>query len=123
VRAALRSGRDEIKDLRQRRGIGADAVDDLRNFYEIKMASSADIPDEVTLTATEVAKAEREKDFFLAIVCGLEETSGPLRVRFIVNPLDSLSVVVTGNVTLRGIRNAEGLDYVFSANTTEEKGL
>ncbi len=43
--------------------MGADAVDELRQFYEIKMSSSSEFPDEVTLTQREV-QAAGEPDFF-----------------------------------------------------------
>lgn len=93
--------------------MGADVVDDLRQFYEIKMASSSEVPNEVTMTASEVARAQAEPDFFLAVVSGLEELTGELRVRFIFNPL-RLTLKIRGDVTLSGVREAEALEFVFS---------
>lgn len=79
----------DVNDLRQQRGVGADAVDELRQYYEVKMSSGAEFPKEITLTANEVKRA-REPKFFLAVVAGLEQGSGQLRVRFIADPLRQL---------------------------------
>ena len=85
--AALGLGEGEVADLRQQRGVGADAIDELRQCFEIKMSSGSEIPGEITLTPNEVERARTDPDFFLAIVAGLEEGAGELRVRFIFDPL------------------------------------
>jgi hypothetical protein len=74
----------QIADLRARRGVGADAMDDLRQLFEIKMASGL-MPNEVTLTQAQ-ALAAQAPDFFLAIVKGLEDGNIPLSVRFTFDP-------------------------------------
>ncbi len=112
IKKALRVDKKELVDLRARHGVGADAVDDLRQFYEIKMASSSEVPNEITMTSSEVSRAQAEPDFFLAVVSGLEELTGQLRVRFIFNPL-RLTVKIRGDVTLSGVREAEALEFAF----------
>ncbi len=114
VQRALRLDSPQIRDLRDRRGIGADAMDELRQLYEIKMQSSAEFPIEVTLTSTEVDAADNDADFFLALVCGLEDDNGELRVRFIFDPLSQLAVRAKGDLTLTGVREVEALEYRFS---------
>lgn len=114
IKHALRADKKELVDLRARHGVGADVVVDLRQFYEIKMASSSEVPNEITMTASEVARAQAEPDFFLAVVSGLEELTGELRVRFIFDPL-RLAVKIRGDVTLSGVREAEALEFVFYA--------
>jgi hypothetical protein len=111
VQAALSIGLQEIADLRTRRGIGADAMDDLRQLYEIKM-DSGELSNEITLTKTE-AQAAQDPDFFLALVAGLEDGGVPLSVRFIFDPLSRLSQRITGAVTLVGLREVEALEYRF----------
>jgi hypothetical protein len=111
VTAALRLNAAEIVDLRQRRGIGADAMDELRQFYEIKMSSSG-MPDDVSLTREE-AVAASNPDFFLAVVSGLEDTDTDLTVRFIFDPLVRLTQRIAGGITLTGVRDAEALEYRF----------
>jgi hypothetical protein len=114
VRRALRLDAQEIVDLRSRRGVGVDAIDELRQCYEIKMSSSATIPTDVTLTPNEVDAAKSDPDFFLAVVSGLEDGSGKLRVRFIFDPLNNLTMKIKGDVTLTGVDQAEALEYEFS---------
>ena len=114
IQQALRADKKKLVDLRARHGVGADVVDDLRQFYEIKMASSSEVPNEITMTASEVARAQAEPDFFLAVVSGLEELTGELRVRFIFDPL-RLPMKIRGDVTLSGVREAEVLEFVFYA--------
>jgi hypothetical protein len=114
VKEALRLDPPQVVDLRKRRGIGADMVDELRQHYELKMSSSAEFPSEVTLTRSEVDRAQNDPDFFLALVAGLEDAAGELRVRFIFNPLARLGVRIKGEVTLSGLREVEALEYRFS---------
>jgi len=114
VRKALQLGSAELADLRARRGIGADAVDELRQLYEIKMASSSEMPNEIWLTRSEAEAAELDDDFFLAVVSGLTDDGGELRVRFIFNPLSRLGVRLTDGATLVGVNEVEGLEYRFS---------
>ncbi len=113
VREALRMDPSEIADLRARKGMGADALDELRQYYEIKMESGGEFPDTVSLTKAEAELAQADDDFFLAVVCGLESNRGDLRVRFIFKPLETLRYVISGNVTLAGVRDVEALEYRF----------
>lgn len=115
VRRALRLDAKEIVDLRSRRGVGVDAVDELRQCYEIKMSSSATIPSDVTLTASEVEAARSDPDFFLAVVSGLEDGAGTLRVRFIFDPLRCLAMKIKGDLTLTGVDKVEALEYEFKS--------
>ena len=114
VQRALRLDVDRFNDLRAARGIGVDAIDELRQCYEIKMSAGAGVPADVTLTASEVEAARNDEDFFLAIVSGLEDGEGQLRVRFIFDPLSRLDVRVRGDLTLTGVDKAEALEFRFS---------
>lgn len=113
VRRALRLDPEQIRDVRARRGIGVDAIDELRQCYEIKMGSGSSFPTDVTLTPSEVEAAQNDPDFFLAVVAGLEEGDGCLKVRFIFNPLEHLAAKIRGEVTLTGVDKAEALEYQF----------
>ena len=114
VMRALRLDHHQLNDLRDIRGVGVDAIDDLRQCYEIKMSSGAGIPNEITLTAREVEAAREDPDFFLAIVSGLEDGAGKLRVNFIFDPLSRLDVKVSSDLTLTGIKDAEKLEFEFN---------
>lgn len=113
VRRALRLDVEQLNDLRASRGVGVDAIDELRQCYEIKMSASDGVPTDVNLTASEIDAARNDEDFFLAIVSGLEDGAGQLRVRFIFDPLTNLDVRVRGDVTLTGVDKAEALEFRF----------
>jgi hypothetical protein len=120
VRRALRLESQQLNDLRAARGVGVDAIDELRQCYEIKMSSGAGMPTDVTLTASEIEAARNDPDFFLAIVSGLEDGAGHLRVRFIFDPLSNLDVRVRGDLTLTGIDKAEALEFTFQKRSNED---
>jgi hypothetical protein len=115
VKRALRLDPKQIQDVRERRGIGVDAIDELHQCYEIKMSSSPAFPADVTLTPSEVEAAQNDPDFFLAVVAGLEAGDGCLKVRFIFRPLEHLAAKIRGEVTLTGVDKAEALEYEFPA--------
>jgi hypothetical protein len=115
VKRALRLDASQIRDLRDRRNFGVDAIDELRQCYEFKMSSGAAVPTDVTLTASEVEAAQNDPDFFLAVVSGLEAGEGVLRVRFIFKPLEQLAAKIKGELTLTGVDRAEALEYEFEA--------
>jgi hypothetical protein len=118
VRCALALDIDQLNDLRATRGVGIDAIDELRQCYEIKMCSGATMPTDVTLTAAEIEAARDDPDFFLAIVAGLEEGQGKLIVRFIFDPLGQLDIRFRSDLTLTGVDRAEALEFEF--HKTEE---
>jgi hypothetical protein len=118
---ALALDEGQVQDLRLRRGVGADAIDELFQWFEIKMDSGANVPAEVKLTPTEVERARTDPDFFLAVVSGLEEGQGQLRVRFIFNPMEQLPLVLKSDLTFGGIRDATALEYVFEDSTQPSK--
>ena len=109
----LGSDRDEIADLRAQRGVGADAVDELRRFYELKVSAGAE-PDTIRLTNAEVKRALSTQDFFLVVVSGVEGVDARPKVRVIVDPLKQLQPTDSGAITLSGVRSAKRLAYDFS---------
>jgi hypothetical protein len=120
VMAALALDEGEVADLRQRRGVGADALESLRQSFEIKMSSGSEIPNELTLTPNQVERARTDPDFFLAVVAGLEEGAGVLRVRFIFDPLSRLPLRLRSDLTFGGVCDAEALEYTFPQPTTPD---
>jgi len=70
---------------------------------------------------SEVERARTDSDFFLAIVAGLEEGAGELRVRFIFDPLARLPLRLRNDLTFGGVRDAEALEYVYPASSTTAK--
>jgi hypothetical protein len=97
----------ELGDYRALRGVGADSIDNLRRFFELKTAER-DLPDHVRFEPSEFERAAKTQGgkYFLAIVAGLEE-GWPTRIRIIANPLDALQWRRHPALTLSGIRNAD----------------
>lgn len=117
LRMVLGSDSDQIIDLRNQRGVGADAVDELMNYFELKVSARSE-PDQVTLTDSEVRRAHTTPDFYLAVVSNIEEgaDAGPT-VRLVVDPLKQLRPTDRGTVTLSGVREATSLVYKFAPIT------
>ena len=115
----LSSDEVEIADLRTERGVGADAVDELGKFYELKVHAGAE-PDEVNLTAAEMQRALTTHNFFLVIVSNVEESGARPTVRFIVDPLRKLRPTQRGGVTLSGVRGVESLEYHFTQSDDQQ---
>ncbi|WP_345961628.1 hypothetical protein ABDE16_03580 [Streptomyces sp. BRB040] len=113
VRAALARDSEELRDLRAQRGVGADSVDELNRFYEVKSFLGAE-EDSVSLTPHEYERATTENDFFLVVVSGLQREAGvPTTMRIILDPLRKLSARPSGAVTLTGVRGCGGLQIPF----------
>ena len=113
ARKVLSSDHNKIVDLRTQFGVGADAMDEFRNFYELKVHAGAE-PNSVSLTKPELQRARNSSDFFLVIVSQVEEKadSKPI-VRIIPRPLDQLEQSIPEKTTLSGIRDAKSLVYNF----------
>ncbi|MFJ8091723.1 sacsin N-terminal ATP-binding-like domain-containing protein [Streptomyces griseofuscus] len=113
VRAALARDSEELRDLRAQRGVGADSVDELNRFYEVKSFLGAE-EDSVSLTPHEFERAATESNFFLVVVSGLQRGAGiPTTVRIILDPLRKLSVRTSESVTLTGVRGCGSLQIPF----------
>jgi hypothetical protein len=103
----------DLSDYQAVRGIGADALDQLKRAVEMK-AYSREMPTTVSLSANEADKAaEQRSDYLLAVVSGLEE-GFETRVRLFADPLRTLDWVEGQDIELGGIHNKRGLDLVVS---------
>ncbi|WP_223777274.1 hypothetical protein [Streptomyces sp. 135] len=114
VRRALALDETELRDLRAQHGLGADAVDELARFYELKTYGGAE-PDTIQLTPAEFQRAIESDDFFLVVVSGLEAGAAPVTVRIILEPLKHLPYRPSSNVLVSGIRGAQSLVYPFES--------
>ena len=113
LRMLLDTDGDEIVDLRAQRGVGADAIDQLGQFYELKVSAGAE-PDQVSLTAAEVKRARTTPGFFLVVVSGIEGVDARPTVRVIVDPLGQLRPTDDRGMTLSGVRQAKSRVYRFA---------
>ena len=113
ARMVLSSDREDIVDLRTQCGVGADAMDKLKRFYELKV-SAGDEPNYVTLTNAELQRARNSPHFFLVVVSGVEGADAGPKVRIIPRPLDQLEQSVSGTMTLSGVRATRSVTYNFA---------
>lgn len=102
----------EIVDIRNQHNVGADAVDQLNNFYEYKVHAGA-IPDVIRLEPSQIERARTTSNFFLVVIGNLQAGAGNPEVRIITNPLDKLSLQPTTSVQFAGVLAAEALTYRF----------
>ena len=107
ARMVLSSERDDIVDLRTQCGVGADAMDQLKRFYELKV-SAGDEPNSITLTNAELQRARSSPYFFLVVVSRVEGADARPTVRIIPQPLDQLEQSVNGTMALSGVRGMIG---------------
>ena len=113
LRKLLSSDVEKIVDIRAQHGVGADAIDKLNRFYELKVSAGAE-PDHVTMTSAEVERARTTSGFFLVVISGIEGVDAQPRVRIIADPLNQLQQTTSGSITLSGVRNATSLTYKFT---------
>lgn len=103
--AALRKiNQQKLEDFRDMHHVGADSIDDLRRYFELK-AHLGDAPDEVRFEASQFERAVREgKNYFLAVVSGLEEGK-ETQISIFPDPVRNLQWRRTSTIKLGGIRS------------------
>ena len=114
ARKVLSSDHKEIVDIRAQRGVGADAMDELERFYELKVSAGGE-PNEVTLTSAEWQRAKSSPDFFLVVISGVEGEDSRPSVRIIPKPLDQLAQRVSGTIKLSGVHHAKSVTFEFAS--------
>lgn len=118
LRKLLGSDEDEIVDLRGQRGIGADAIDELKNYFELKVHAGPE-PDRVTLTRAEAQRAST-RGLYLAVVSNVEGKKARPSIRVFVDPLEQLDKSFGGSLTLSGVRNSKARVYDFAPTGHDE---
>ena len=103
----------EIVDIRNQHNVGADAVDQLDNFYEYKVHAGA-IPDLIRLEPSQIERARTTPNFFLIVIGNLQAGAGDPEVRIITNPLDQLAMQPTTSIQFAGVHAAKALTYRFT---------
>jgi len=121
VRRVLGGDEQEIVDIRHQHNVGADAVDQLRNFYELKVQSGP-IPNEISLTRAEFLRAQETDDWFLVVVGNVERGEADPEVRIIPDALRQLTMKPPGPMTVAGVRSAKALRYTFRRPEPEAAG-
>ena len=119
MRRVLGGDEKDIVDIRHQHGVGADAVDELRNFYELKVHSGR-IPDDISLTRAEYLRAQETDDFFLVLVGNVEQGNADPEILIITDPLSQMPMKPSGSVRLGGVRKANALRYTFRRADEED---
>ena len=86
--------------------MGADAIDSLDRFFELKV-HLGDEPDVIRLEESEIRRALSTSDFFLVVVSNLEGVNARPKVRIIVDPVHQLTMTQSSAVSFTGVRAAE----------------
>ena len=95
--------------------MGADAVDELERFYELKVYAGAE-PDQISLEDAQIRRAMSTPSFFLVLVSGVERSDSRPRVRVITDPLAQLRMIETSSVDFQGVRDSRSLIYEFESS-------
>lgn len=112
VRRVFASDEQEIRDLRAQYGVGADAVDALERFFELKAYAGPE-PDHIMLQESQIRRAMSTRNFFLVVVSELERENTSPKVRIILDPLSQLSISEASSVTFTGVRSSQSVVYTF----------
>jgi len=112
VRQVFASDEQEIRDLRAQHGVGADAVDALDRFFELKVYAGAE-PDRIVLEDSQIRRAMSTPNFFVVVVSELEGENASPKVRVIIDPLSQLSMSESSSVIFTGVRSSQSVVYKF----------
>jgi hypothetical protein len=112
VRRVFASDEQEMRDLRAQHGVGADAVDALDRFFELKVYAGVE-PDHIVLQDSQIRRAMSTPNFFLVVVSELEGENASPKVRVIIDPLSQLSMSESSSVTFTGVRSSQSVVYPF----------
>lgn len=117
ARTVLASDDKRMIDLRRQHGVGADAVDELNQFFEFKVHAREE-PDTVTLEPDQIRRAMTTSGFFLVVVSGLEGANASPQVR-IIDDIDQLQMTKTSSVRFSGIHSARSLVFNLRSDVAE----
>jgi hypothetical protein len=112
VRQVLACNDQQLTDLRSQHGVGADAIDELEQYFELKAYAGSE-PDAISLTDAEIRRATNTEGFFLVVVSSLEGPRSKPRIRIIPRPLEQLGISPNSSLSLTGIKTATSLTYEF----------
>ncbi|HMJ75357.1 MAG TPA: hypothetical protein VK507_05260 [Iamia sp.] len=104
LRRVLASDTERMVDLRAKLGVGADAIDELGQFFELKVFAGPE-EDVVLLQPSQIERAQKE-GIYLAVVSNLEGVEATPTVRIIPVPLEQLRMLPTRATRYRGVTTA-----------------
>jgi hypothetical protein len=99
-----------LADLQAQHGVGADAIDELEQYFELRVYAGAD-PDHIVLEDSQIRRALSTEKFFLVVVSGLEGEQASPKVRIIADPQSQLRMSETSVIRYSGVRQSQSLVY------------
>lgn len=106
ARIVLGGDSADIVDIRAQHNVGADAIDKLDRYFELKV-HLGDEPDTIRMEDSQIRRALSTPDFFLVVVSNVEGSNAKPKVRIIVDPVNQLRMAETSAVSFSGVRSAE----------------
>ena len=107
----------QLDDFSTLRGIGADSIDDLKRYFELKVFAG-DAPDEVKFEPSEFERAIQARgDYFLAVISGLEE-GFDTQIKIFADPIRTLQIRRVSQIRLGGIKATNSNRLVINIGTT-----
>ena len=113
ARMVLSSDRENFVNLGAQFGVGADAMDKLKPFYELKVGAGGE-PNYVSLNNAELRRARNSPHFFRVVASRLEGAEARPTVRKIPRLFDQLEQSVSGTMALSGVQEAKSVTYDFA---------
>ncbi len=115
--AVVTEHRAKLKDFTKLKSVGADIGDGVRRFFEVK-AYSGELPEVVSIEMSEILRAQKSgKDFYLAVVAGLEE-GYPTMIKLFAKPLETLDWTKGTSIKLAGVKSRRALEIHLDAVDT-----
>ena len=112
--AVLAEHKTVLKDFTRLKSVGADIGDGLRRYFEVK-AYSGEMPDIVSIEVSQIMRAQRSgKDFYLAVVAGLEEGYRTV-IKLFARPLETLDWTSGTSFKLAGVKSKRALELCIDA--------
>jgi len=119
ARLVLGGDAEDLIDIRAQHGVGADAIDGLDRFFELKV-HLGDEPDTIHLEASQIRRALSTPNFFLVVVSNVEGANARPKVRIIIDPVHQLTMSQSSSVSYTGVHSAEH-SLVYELRPMSEK--
>jgi hypothetical protein len=101
--------------------LGADAIDELRQYFELKVYAGAE-PDHIVLEDSQIRRALATESFFLVVVSGLEGATASPKVRIIADPQSQLRMSENSQIRYSGVRQSTSLIYELRHRDIDSRG-
>ncbi|MDQ5822836.1 MAG: hypothetical protein M3441_01320 [Chloroflexota bacterium] len=122
LRAVLEKEGRLLYDHRRQPGVGADLMDDLGHYYELKV-HGVDMPDEVTVQDNQLERAwQQGANYTLVVISGVE-TGQVTQLKLFPDPLHTLNWKANNSkISLSGVLSKEGNLLIIEDHSSKSVG-